>query len=110
MNKRQEYAITFKQFAEEGKIKGRYDLQEILEKLHYYETALHHLAETACNRDVTMHEMKRQASIMAKVKIAAEELGFKVNFNGDPRGGAIRFILPSGESNNWDGETWGIYW
>ncbi len=110
MNKKQKYADTLKQFAEESKVKGWYDLQEILEKLHYYETALHRLAETACNRDTTPHEDKREASITIKVKTIAEQLGFKVKFNGDPRGGAIRFILPSGKYNNWDGETWGIDW
>ncbi len=110
MNKRQEYADTLKQFAEESKVKGWYDLQEILEKLHYYETALHRLAETACNRDMTEHEVKREDSISNKVRIITNQLGFKVRFNNDPRGGTIRFILPSGKSNNWDSETWGIYW
>lgn len=110
MDKKHEYANTLKQFAEEGKVKRWYDLQEILDKLHYYETALYHLAETACNRELTAHEEKRQASITAKVKAIAEQIGFKVKFNRDPLGCAIRFILPSGDSNNWDGETWGIYW
>ncbi len=110
MDKKHEYADTLKQFAEECKVKGWYNLQEILDKLHYYETALHRLAETACNRDMTAHEEKRESSITAKVKAIAEMIGFKVRLNSDPRGGAIRFILPSGKSNNWDGETWGIYW
>jgi hypothetical protein len=111
MNKMQEYTDTFNQFKQEQKrfhVDGQ--LEDILKKLHYYETALHRLAETACNREVTSHEEKRDASITAKVQAIAEELGFKVKFNGDPRGGAIRFILPSGKSNNWDGTTWGIYW
>ncbi len=110
MNKKQKYADTLKQFAEESKVKGWYDLQEILEKLHYYETALHRLAETACNRDTTPHEDKRESSIILKVMIIAGLLGFRVRINRDPRGRAIRFILPSGKSNSWDGETWGIYW
>ncbi len=108
--KMREWVITRDQFGREGKFENGVDLEDVLDKLHYYETALHRLAETACNRDMTAHEEKREASITTRVKAIAERIGFKVKFNGDPRGGAIRFILPSGKSNNWDGETWGIYW
>lgn len=108
MDKYQDYTDTFNQFVAEAKPYTVYP--DLLKKLHYYETALHRLAETACNRDMTKHEEKREASIKGKVEAIAKELGFKVGFNGDPRGGTIRFILPSGKSNNWDGETWGIYW
>lgn len=109
MNKHQEYTGTMNQFSEEAKSKSMVT-EELMRKLHYYETALHRLAETACNRELTQHEEKRDDSITAKVQAIADQLGFKVRFNGDPRGGAIRFILPSGRSNNWDGQTWGIYW
>ena len=111
MSRLQEYTDTFNQLKQEQKtFHTDGQLEDILKKLHYYETALHRLAETRCNRDTTFHEEKREASIENKVKAIAEQLGFKVKFNGDPRGGAIRFILPSGKSNNWDGKTWGIYW
>ena len=111
MNKQQEYTDTFNQFIAEHKA-GLTDgqMHGVLVKLHYYETALHRLAETACNRDMTAHETKREASITAKVAAIAQQLDFKVKINHDPRGGAIRFILPSGKPNNWDGETWGIFW
>lgn len=85
-------------------------LSGILDTLHRYETALHHLSERECNIGLTEKEQRREQSIENKVRAIAEDLGFKVNFNGDPRGGAIRFILPTKESNGWDGETWGIYW
>ena len=45
-----------------------------------------------------------------RVKKITDQLGFQVKFNQDPRGFAIRFILPSGRYNSWDGETWGINW
>ena len=85
-------------------------LIEILEKLHHYETTLHRLAETACNRELSEQEQKQESAVKENVRAIAELLNFKVQFNGDPRGGAIRFVLPSGASNNFDGETWGIYW
>ena len=111
MNKLQEYTNTFSQFKQEQtQYHSDGELEFILRQLHYYETALHRLAEVACNQDMTAHEEKRETSITAKVMAIAKQMGFKVRFNGDPRGGAIRFILPSGKSNNWDGETWGIYW
>ena len=77
-------------------------LIEVLEKLHGFEGQLRTLNEHACNG--------YPENICDAVRAIADLLGFKVQFNGDPRGGAIRFVLPSGASNNWDHETWGIYW
>ncbi len=109
MNKKQEYTDTYIQFMKEAKDNSLVTTQ-LMTKLHYYETALSRLNETHCNREMTDHEEKRQESIRNKAKTIAGQLGFKLGINSDPRGGAIRFILPSGKSNNWDGETWGIYW
>ena len=83
---------------------------DTLDRIHRYERNLHGLFETACNRDLTAAEQNRVMAIKVAVTNIADTLGFKVRFNSDPRGGAIRFVLPSGKSNNWDGETWGIYW
>ncbi len=105
-----EWLETRTQFGLEGKFENGVDLENTLDKLHYYETALHHLAEAACNGELTPHQAKRQESITAKVESIAKRIGFQVSINSDPRGGAIRFTLPSGKSNNWDGESWGIYW
>jgi len=106
-------------------------LIEILEKLHRYETTLRRIADNQSSgweREVEeirngkkyrygvndpewqARDEKTEKCIEEKVRAIADLLGFKVRFNGDPRGGAIRFILPSGASNGWDGETWGIYW
>ena len=85
-------------------------LSGILDTLRRHESALHRLAERECNFGLTDKEQHREESIERKVCAIADELGFRVTFNGDPRGGAIRFILPNRESNSWDGETWGIYW
>lgn len=106
-------------------------LIEILDKLHGYETTLQRIALNNSNgwqrekeeiRDGKKYrygvhdpewqvrDEKTEKCTEEKVRAIADLLGFKVRFNDDPRGGAIRFILPSGASNNWDGETWGIYW
>ena len=95
-------------------------LIEVLEKLRKYETALSAINVRQCNgytefnetyrKELETKDTTKKAHVEESVKGIADLMGFKVKFNGDPRGGAIRFILPSGASNGWDNETWGIYW
>ena len=85
-------------------------LIEILQKLHHHEFTLHRLAETACYRELSEQEQKQESAVKENVRAIADLMNFKVQFNGDPPGGAIRFVLPSGASNNFDGETWNIHW
>lgn len=90
------------------------DIEDFCDLLHRYETSLHRIGEIQCSVEMSEKEEKRlsdkEARIEKRVRDIADLLKFKVQFNGDPRGGAIRFILPSGRSNGWDQETWGIYW
>ena len=107
------------------------NMENTLDLIHRAETTLHRISENQCNghpkRKVEWRDGKQfiydvenvewrerdektEAKLETKIKGIAKELGFKVDFNGDPRGSAIRFILPSGKSNNWDGESWGVYW
>ena len=62
------------------------------------------------DQDLVKRDEKKERNTQRIIQDYAKELGFTVDFNGDPRGGAIRFTLPSGKSNNWDQKTWGIYW
>jgi len=116
MNKKQwnEYQDTYNKFSElNPNITGN-NLTHLLNRLHRYETTLHRISETQCNVEMSEKQEKalelKEIRIENKVKAIANKLGFQVRFNGDPRGGAIRFILPDKSSNNWDEETWGIYW
>ncbi|MDZ4231591.1 MAG: hypothetical protein U1C52_02250 [Patescibacteria group bacterium] len=115
MNKqqREDYTRTYEQFREETNLNS-YEIRSILDQLHRYETSLHRISEIQCSIEMTPTEEKRlerrDANLEKKTTAIAEKLGFQVRFNSDPRGGAIRFVLPSGKSNGWDGETWGIYW
>jgi dsDNA-specific endonuclease/ATPase MutS2 len=113
----EEYQETYNQFSEDSTYfhsLGYGDSKDLLDRLHRYETSLHTINERWCNEemsDKTVQSLeKREKNIEDKVKEISDKLGFSVSFNGDPRGGTIRFILPSGKSNNWDGQTWGIYW
>ena len=88
-------------------------VEKLVDKLHRYETTLHRIAEIQCSvemsEEVEARIAKKEENTEKKIKAIAQKLGFEVDFNGDPRGGAIRFRLPDRSSNNWDGETWGIY-
>jgi len=107
------------------------DVRTILDKLHRYETTLHRINENDCNGHPKMkteyrdgkkyryevedlqwaeRDAKKEKSIQDKVIALLKPLNIEVRFNGDPRGGAIRMLLPDHTSNGWDGETWGIYW
>jgi hypothetical protein len=114
MNKKQweERQQTIDKFRELTNIGA--GLDGLVDRLHRYETTLHRISEIQCSVELTEEAEKeleqREEDTENKVKKIAEELGFKVRFNGDPRGGAIRFILPDKSSNGWDRETWGIYW
>ena len=106
-------------------------IKSTLNSLHRYETTLHRINENDCNghprmkveyRDGKMYrfevedtkwverDAKKEQSIQNKVIELLKPFNIQVRFNGDPRGGAIRMLLPDHTSNGWDGETWGIYW
>jgi len=107
------------------------EVRSLLAKLHRYETTLQRINENDCNghprmkteyRDGKMYrfevedeklaarDAKKEKSIREKVIALLKPYNIDVQFNGDPRGGAIRMLLPDHTSNGWDGETWGIYW
>ena len=132
MTKKQleDYRETLNTFEKESSFTPN-EMYDALDTIHRAETTLHRIAENHCNGhpkrrveyrdgkqfvydvedlDWLARDEKTEARLEAKIKGITKQLGFKVDFNGDPRGGTIRFTLPSGKSNNWDGETWGVYW
>jgi len=110
MNKRQarEYAIAQEYL-------GQYGFRDAdLNKLHRAETSLHRIDELLCSVEMSEQEQarveRRAENIERRIDALCTEHGVEVRFNGDPRGGAVRLVLPGGESNSWDGETWEILW
>lgn len=116
-----------------SEVTGRHmdEIRTVLDRLHRYETTLQRINENDCNghprmkteyRDGKMYrfevedekwaarDAKKEKSIQEKVIALLKPYNIEVQFNGDPRGGAIRMLLPDHSSNGWDGETWGIYW
>ena len=117
-------------FYDYPKITGT-EIRTLLDKLHRYETTLHRINENDCNGHPRMkteyrdgkfyqyevedlkwaeRDAKKEESIQKKVIALLKPFNIEVRFNGDPRGGSIRMLLPDHTSNNWDNETWGIYW
>ena len=117
-------------FYDYPKITGT-EIRTLLDKLHRYETTLHRINENDCNGHPRMkteyrdgkfyqyevedlkwaeRDAKKEESIQKKVIALLKPFNIEVQFNGDPRGGSIRMLLPDHTSNGWDNETWGIYW
>jgi len=111
-NEKENYTYTFNQFMiETGNKISSEDMHNFLKKLHFYEVRLTNLNEQYCNGVVESEEYENKtAPIENKVKKIAESLELDVRFNSDPRGYAIRFLLPSKRYNTWDGETWAMAW
>ena len=105
---------TYRHFMREGKTVPENTIINDLFELHRIEKKLSTINVRACNGYHSPESEKRDDKQYQKLKSQVEDIvskyGFGVRFNGDPRGGAIRILLPNGASNNWGGEDWGIYW
>lgn len=64
----------------------------------------------ACNGDLTDLQERRAHTIDQRACDLAVELGTTVRTCGDPRGYALKIILPSGAYNTWGGAAhgWGV--
>lgn len=113
MNKQSQsnYASTLNLFLHDStEIKNPVIMADILFSLHRCEISLNRYYTIECERGLSESENKRMQSIENKVKVFASKLGFDYRLNSDPRGCAIRFLLPSKKYNSWDGETWSLNW
>jgi hypothetical protein len=62
---------------------------------------LQHLNEDYCNGEVDSEVYQEKKD---KIREKMKELGYEAHLNGDPRGAAIKLILPSGLTNDWGHE------
>jgi len=108
------YHETVSKFSELNPSINWFDMEKLCNTLHRYETSLHRINEMRCNDIIPEYDQsridKKESNIENKVRLIASVLNFKVSFNGDPRGYAIRFELPDKSYNNFDGLTWCINW
>lgn len=61
-----------------------------------------------CNVGLTPKQEKASEKVDQEVSDIAQTLGIKVKSQGDPRGYAIRVYLPSGMSNSFAGDGYGV--
>ena len=68
------------------------------------------LQVTACNRELTERERKRDESAAERINELVLQLPLvdgqfiKADLNGDPRGATVKLILPDGRFDDWGGE------
>lgn len=77
-----------------------YDCKRILR----YASTVQRFAETACNRELTVAEIKKDESAQAKIIAILAPVDCEVNFSGDPRGCVVKIRVPDGFTNDWGAE------
>ena len=78
-----------------------HDCQRIMR----YAATLQRLAETACNRELTKAEQRKQKTVKYRLSaIASARLGCVVKCHGDPRGSVVKIAVPDGYTNDWGQE------
>jgi len=76
------------------KIEEIVGLDRRLGELRKISWSLRHLNENSCNYGLTPRQEKREENLEKKAKELGEGLGFKVYFQGDPRGCAV-YLVPA---------------
>jgi len=69
--------------------------------------SLNHLNEVDANYGLSSRQVMRERNLQRRAAELADDLGFVVMHNGDPRGYALQFVLPSGRHNTWGGPEHG---
>jgi hypothetical protein len=110
MNKEtlENYTVTVFHLWNEGEITFFQDAIKLVNDLRRYSKTLERISLANCNRNLTKKEEKQWESTVEKVMKISELIKIPVEIGKDPRGYAIKFILPSGVSNSFSGYGWGI--
>jgi hypothetical protein len=68
--------------------------------------AIHRLAETACNRELTQREKMADERAERRIREVCAEIDkrLKVTTSGDPRGCVVMLVVPSGWTNDFCNE------
>ena|SRR5215471_3430341 len=103
-----EYGAYIYQLGRECSHLHRNELLEMASRLAVIAKRLHHYNETACCRDLTGAEHLKLCDLTREAESIAKRLKVGVRYNADPRGCALKLLLPSGAANCWDGESYGV--
>lgn len=91
-------------------------INSIINMLRGHEIKLRSINEIHCGVDLSNKPLEKaklakdEEETEVKVRKLVDELKFKVEFGGDPRGSAIKIKMPDKSFNCWDGESWEMYW
>lgn len=67
------------------------------------------IAEKECNEELSDGDVRRRDQTEARIGEICAKIGVHgVVFSGDPRGYTVKIRLPSGRSNSFGGEGWGV--
>ena len=73
-------------------------------RLLRYAATYQRLAETACNRELTVSEIRKQENIGMDILAILAEHDCEALLDGDPRGCVVKVKVPDGYTNDWGNE------
>lgn len=73
-------------------------------KLMRCAATLQRLAETACNRELTVTEIRTEERIQLDVIAILAPHDCEAKFGGDPRGCVVKIVVPDGYTNDFGNE------
>ncbi len=81
----------------------------IASELSFIARKMRKLNEAQCNYGLTDRQQRISDNLDKRALAIASRFGAEkaIELNGDPRGCAIKFILPNGRHNNWGG-SWSV--
>jgi hypothetical protein len=73
-------------------------------RLMRYAATCQRLAETACNRELTEAEIRKEERIQMDIIAIVVPHDCEAKFGGDPRGCVVKLVVPDGYTNDWGQE------
>lgn len=76
------------------------DLQRLLRMA----ATVQRLAETACNRELTVAEIRKDEKVQMDIIALCVSFDAEAKFQGDPRGCCVKVVVTDGYTNDWGRE------
>jgi hypothetical protein len=73
-------------------------------RLLRYAVTNQRLAETACNRELTEREIRKQENVQLDIIAICAPVDVDCDFSGDPRGCCLKLKVVDGYTNDWGNE------
>ena len=73
----------------------------VIDQLRRISTQIHRLDETACNYQLVTRQERRLENLLTKAEALAQELGYHIYHQGDPRGCALYLVENNADTSNY---------